>query len=181
MHRLLIILFIITTITTSCSIKLPDIKITGEKTALENQILGEYRKIKEDVWLIASERSGDKFNIPVDNSKVLKAVRDRLFYQDDLKEYKVKGVLGGLRSGFITVLKSDKYVQLRQEEQDLVTELKSKENIARKTILERIVELNPNLSQFDQAEIELSFFKLMLAESPEDSYYQDEESKWVKK
>lgn len=165
----------------SCSIKLPDIKITGEKTALENQILGDYKRIKEDIWLIASERSDGKLIIPVDNSKVLEAVRVRMFYQDDLAEFKVKGILGEALTGYVEIMNNGYFSELGNNEKLLVRELLEKENSSRKIILERIMELNPSLDRYKKAEIGKAFQKLMLSESPDDTFFQDEERKWDRK
>ena len=180
MYRNLFILFI-AILLSSCSIKLPDIKITGEKTALENQILGEYKKIKEDVWLIASERSSVKLTIPVDNSKVLKAVRDRLFYKDDITEYKIKGVVGEKRNGLIAIIENKNYLGLTNDEKKLVDKILIKDNEARTIILSRILELNPSLNKYNKSEIEIAFFNMMLDESPDKSYYRNRENKWEQK
>ena len=40
-----------------CSVKVPELNVTGEKTALENQVLGTYQQIESDSWVIASTRS----------------------------------------------------------------------------------------------------------------------------
>ena len=38
----------------SCSIKPPEVTITGEKTALERQLLGEHKKLPEEIWSIGA-------------------------------------------------------------------------------------------------------------------------------
>ena len=68
--RIFITLIFIALIT-SCTVKIPDIKITGEKTALENQVMGEYAKIKEDAWMIASERGAGDIKITADRRDVV--------------------------------------------------------------------------------------------------------------
>ena len=40
-----------------CSVRAPELNVTGEKTALENQVLGTYQQIESDSWLIASSRA----------------------------------------------------------------------------------------------------------------------------
>ena len=62
----------------SCAVKAPEVRITGEKTALEKQILGTYAQIKEDVWMVASVRSseaGEKVVISEEKKQVLEVTK----------------------------------------------------------------------------------------------------------
>ena len=40
-----------------CAIRAPEVHVTGEKTALEREVIGTYHEMEEDTWMIASTRS----------------------------------------------------------------------------------------------------------------------------
>ena len=176
---------------TSCTINIPDIKITGEKTALENQILGEYKKIKEDAWMIASER-GEKNNsileIPADKKEIIEAIRNREFNRDDVIEFKISGIIGEKRDGYIEiVIDKDKIKNsLDGAKIKLLDKILKEENRDREIIMKRIYNLSfnndENISKNDaMLEIQISFFKMNLDESPENTFYRDKNNEWEKK
>lgn len=47
---------VIVLVASACSIKPPEVRLTGEKTALEKEILGTYHQMREDTWMVASTR-----------------------------------------------------------------------------------------------------------------------------
>ena len=96
----------------ACTIHPPDIKITDEKTALENQVLGTYNEIEEDVWMIASVRSsepGEQVELSKEKKVVLKAYQNREFNKDDIDEFKNDGCVGETRQGLLVLRSSDKF------------------------------------------------------------------------
>ncbi|MCD6578238.1 DUF1318 domain-containing protein [bacterium] len=165
---------------TSCTVKIPDIKITGEKTALENQVLGEYSKIKEDAWMVASERGGGKIKITADRKEVVEAVRDREFLKDDINELKLKGYLGETPSGLIRIVDPEKISKLEKKEKNLIELLLKKENKARTLIMQRIIETDAKFKSSPK-KVYQAFFLMNLEDSPENTYYKNKKNKWVKK
>jgi len=166
---------------TSCSIKIPDIKVTGEKTALENQIMGEYKQIKEDAWMVASERGTSSIDIPLDRKEVIEAVRNREFNKDDVDEFKVKKIFGEEISGFMSVPFNDIYMELEKKEKMLADRILKEENRDRKIIIERISKIGAGLKEKSSAEIAKAFFYMNLEDSPEGTYYKTSEGNWEDK
>ena len=165
---------------TSCTVKIPDIKITGEKTALENQVMGEYTKIKEDAWMVASERGDGRLKITADRKDVVEAVRDREFLKDDINELKIKGYLGETISGLLEVVDKETVLKLEKKEKDLIGLLLKKENQARSLIMKRIIETDTKFRSSPN-EVYQAFFVMNLEDSPEKSFYKNKKGKWVKK
>ena len=165
---------------TSCTVNIPDIKITGEKTALENQVLGEYSKIKEDAWMVASERGDGQIKITADRKEVVEAVRDREFLKDDINELKLKGYLGEIPSGLIEIVDPEKISELEKKEQNLIDLLLKKENQARTLIMKRIIETDTKFKSSPK-EVYQAFFVMNLEDSPEKTFYKNKKNKWIKK
>jgi len=164
----------------SCSIKLPDIKITGEKTALENQILGEYKKVREDAWMISSERgSGDFFSsIPRDKKEIIEAVRSREFNKDDVDEFKINKVFGENRDGLLEFIEENNLAKSDIKTRQLAEKIILQENEDREIIIRRIADLNMKISSSTDKEIRLAFFDLNIEESPEGTYFKDKKGNW---
>ncbi len=179
----------------SCTVNIPDIKVTGEKTALENQVLGEYKKIKEDAWMVASERGNtdignkNKLEIPTDKKEIVEAIRNREFNKDDVDEFKTLGLIGENREGLIQLVVEENELKknLKPKDIKLVSKIISEENIDREIIIMRIYDLSfknekdNNSKDKIVSEIKLSFFKMNLNESPEDTFYLNEQNKWERK
>ena len=164
----------------SCTVKIPDIKITGEKTALENQVMGEYAKVKEDAWMIASERGAGEIRITADRKDVVEAVRDREFYKDDVNEMKLKGILGENQQGMIELIDAEKLDKLDQVFRNTVMLVLEKENKARALIMQRIIETDVKFNSNPEVVYE-SFFNMNLSESPDGTYYRNNKGDWSKK
>jgi len=164
----------------SCTVRIPDIKITGEKTALENQVMGEYAKIKEDAWMIASERGSGDIKITADRRDVVEAVRDREFFKDDVNELKIKGIFGENQKGLLEIVDQkelDKLDKVNKENADVVFD---KENKARTLIMQRIIETDVKFNSAPD-EVYESFFNMNLSESPQKTYYRNKKGEWVRK
>lgn len=192
-----IIIFLIILISiTSCTVNIPDIKVTGEKTALENQVLGEYKKIKEDAWMIASERGNktseiNSLDIPSDKKEIIEAIRNREFNKDDVDEFKKTGIIGEKRDGLIEIVveKNELKNSLSDNRIKLLHKILEEENSDRDTIIKRVYNLSfkseknekENLKSEIMLGIKLSFFKMNLNESPENTFYLNEQNKWERK
>jgi len=164
----------------SCTVKIPDIRITGEKTALENQVMGDYAKIREDAWMVASERGAGDITITADRRDVVEAVRDREFVKDDVNELKIKGYFGENQQGLLEIVDQsnlDRAETVFRENAFLVIE---RENRARSLIMQRIIETDVKYSSAP-GEVYASFFNMNLAESPDKTYYRNKKGEWVKK
>lgn len=175
--RYFFLVFII--ILASCTVKMPDIKVTGEKTALENQVLGNYKKIKEEAWIVASERGNVEITeIPKDNKKITEAIRNREFNKDDVTQFRLEEIFGETRNCEIEIYDKDKYNELSKEKKALADKVMIEENNDRAIILDRLYQLDPNTNKL---EIKEAFYNLILEEAPEDTYYKSKDGKWTRK
>jgi len=163
----------------SCTIKIPDIKVTGEKTALENQILGEYNKVKEDAWMMASERGSGKVEIPKDKKEIIEAVRNREFNKDDVDEFKSIGLFGEKPDGLLGI--ADSSIATTEQSQEYADKIFAEENRDRSIIIKRITEVNTDFQAAGKGEVEKAFFTMNLEESPKGTYYLNPKGKWEKK
>ena len=166
-----------------CSIHPPDIKITDEKTALENQILGTYNEIEEDVWMVASVRSsepGEKVEISEEKEEVLNAYQNREFNKDDIDEFKLDGCVGENNQGFLDVRSSER---LKSDEQykKLVEQKVTEENRDRTIIMQRIIEVNHNLADGDMNKVKEIFAQMNRDNAKAGEWIQDPEGKWMQK
>lgn len=164
----------------SCTVNIPDIKITGEKTALENQVMGEYAKISEDAWMIASERSADGIRITADRRDVVEAVRDREFYRDDVNELKIMGILGELRNGLLDIVDTGRLERLDDTAKKNALMVIEKENRSRTLIMQRIIETDVKFNSQPDVVYE-SFFNMNLADSPPRTFYKNHRGDWTRK
>ena len=96
----------------NCSVKAPEVNITGEKTALENQVIGTYQQIEQDVWTLTSVRSVNSTQKPKMSSekkRVLEAVQGRKFNKDDIEEFLKNGLVGENNQGLLEIRDNEKF------------------------------------------------------------------------
>lgn len=176
-----IIIFSITSLLIlSCTVRIPDIKITGEKTALENQVMGDYAKIKEDAWMVASERGKGNLTITADRRDVVEAVRDREFLKDDINEYKIKGIFGEKQNGLLGIVDKNKLDKLDKIFKESAEKAFENENTARKLIMQRIIETDVRYNAAPE-EVYAAFFSMNLSESPDGTYFMNKNGEWERK
>ncbi|MFH1862788.1 MAG: DUF1318 domain-containing protein [bacterium] len=169
---------------TGCTIKTPEVTFTSERTALENQILGTYRTIEEDSWIITSARSSDEESpgliLPKDRRAVLEAFANRRFNADDIYDFKTEGIVGENDQGFLTILPNERY-QHDPDYSNLVDHVVAEENSDRQVIMERILEMNTADYSMNLEEVRRVFSQMNRDASPQGTWLESETGKWVKK
>ena len=166
-----------------CSIKAPEVQVTGEKTALEREVLGTYHEMEEDTWMVASSRAtkGEgKVKISPEKRKVLDALQSQKFNKDDIDEFKKKGYVGENNEGFLE-LRTSEELSKDQGQKDLVTEIIKEENGDREIIMGRVIELNDSLKKAARKEILTIFAKMNQENSPDGTWIQQPNGEWTKK
>jgi len=166
-----------------CSIRVPEVTVTGEMTALEKQILGTYQQLQDESQLIASSRATSRETQPLVSSekrKVLQAIKNRKFNQDDIDEFKKLEIVGEKTDGLLEILnpekmESDPYLQR------LVNQVVTEENNDRKIILQRIFNMNENLNEQKKSQIELIFARINFENSNSGTWIQNQDGSWIKK
>ncbi len=166
----------------ACSVKLPEITFTGEKTVLENQVLGVYQQIESDAWLIASTRSFNSSTTEMSAPKqeVLEAVQNRKFNKDDVDELKRDKVVGEGNKGFLSILGNEDYRQ-KADYKQFVDQIVAEENRDRQIIFERVLAVNTTAAQAGSAKVNDIFAKLNFDASEPGTLIQTPDGQWVEK
>jgi len=197
---LLLLLSIILSL--SCSIKPPEVTITGEKTALERQLLGEHKKLPEEIWSIGAVSTSSL--VPPSESdslrrsifgeaettlvrsysperlRYLRAEASRVFNRDDIDDFKKEGIVGENSCGYLEVVDSAK---LRADSTlaVLVHGVVSEENQSRRVLVEWYISLRQDLTEEDLPQVEASFAQRNRESAKPGELIQDEEGSWRRK
>ena len=183
MKQYIVLMFLILALCCSCSVRTPKVQFTGQKTALENQILGTYEQIEDDSYMVASTRSGtgdEKVALADEKKKVLEAVQSRKFNNDDIVEFKKDGAVGENYQGFLELRplpKLESYPEYREFVQQIVDE----ENRDRKIIYDRVLEINPDANKAGQEKVYAVFAKLNRDSSEKGMWIQLTDGTWIEK
>ncbi len=166
-YSLLIIVLLIVSGFSACSIKAPEVRVTGEKTALEREVLGTYHRMTEDTWMIASTRSESSKQQAISDEKrrVLDALQQQKFNKDDIEEFKRQGYIGENNQGFLEI-RNQTTLQDDTNTYKLVHEIVKEENKDREIIMNRVVELNQNLQDAVKENIMTIFAQMYQENSP---------------
>jgi len=168
---------------TGCAIKLPKITATGERTALENQIIGSYKTIESEALLISSVRSdisSDSLQFTEEKRKVLESFRRQQFNADDVKDFKKAGAIGEKADGLLEIRETVQY-QEDTNYHKLVDKIVSEENEDRLLIMKRIVQLHPEIDPDDRAKVGYVYALLKQEASPPGTWIQNQDESWKKK
>lgn len=178
----LFIVLIFITALTRCSIKAPEVRVTGEKTALEREVLGTYHRMTEDTWMIASTRSknGKQQEISEEKRQVLDALQQQKFNRDDIDEFKKMGYVGENNQGFLEI-RNQSTLQDDTNTYKLVHEIVKEENKDREVIMNRVVELNQNLQNAVKDNIMTIFAQMYQENSPVGTWIQQKVGEWGQK
>lgn len=133
--------------------------VLDRKTQLENQILGTFQRLEDDLVLASSVRGerAESGLSPLER-EALDALMTREYHRDDLDALKQKHVVGEARTGYLAILAPPR----NQAEAAGVRALTEEENRCRKLILKRAIALGRGLSEKDLPELEKIFYRLNL-------------------
>lgn len=170
-------------IMTGCAIKLPKITATGERTALENQIIGSYKTIESEALLISSVRSdisSDSMQFTEEKRRVLESFRRQQFNADDIKDFKKAGSVGEKADGLLEIRETAQYKE-EANYKKLVDKIVSEENEDRLLIMKRIVQLHPEIDPEDRAKVGYVYALLKQEASPPGTWIQSQDGSWNRK
>jgi hypothetical protein len=159
----------------ACSIQAPEIKVTGERSLLEKQVLGSYQSFSRDLWMATSLRGlPDSLSTEGERENLLKAIRRRRFNQDDRLRLLADGWLGEGRDGRLG---------LRTEgapapERELAERVERQENQDREVLLARLRRLYPAL---EPAELAGLFAAIQRDEAPKGAWLEQADGGWSRK
>jgi uncharacterized protein YdbL (DUF1318 family) len=159
--------------------------VTTQRTALENQVMGSYRELEDDLILLSSVRGPKTGGTAMSESRkrALDARQNQEFNRDDIDELKDKGLLGETTAGGIALLPKGlgNVGSAPKKDVQLAQTLVADENRDRARIWQRIIDANENLSAKDLPEVRKTYAKLQRDTSRPGQWYQDETGQWTKK
>jgi len=170
-----------------CIITVPPITFTSERTALENQIIGDYKRIRNDIWLKASAQAIEGMELKEESSKevpfsqkLLSAYKTQEYNKNEIELLKSKGIIGENNEGFIEYL-TNAELEKNPKEKERILKIISEENDARLIFMLEVIKKNKNLTIEDLPAVKKSFAKFYIEQLKEGEYYQTDEGRWLKK
>ena len=178
-----------------CMLAEVQVNVVSERTALENQILGSYNSLSQDLLLVASVRGVDplgRIQTPPQRSReyqdAMEAMQTLAFHADDVEAFKSLGWVGENNEGLLTTFPMDK-TNVTEDHKAFANRYKDDEfntvvkevNAAREAVMLRIVETNENFSLEDLPRIRSVFSKLNMENSLSGEKIQTEEGSWTVK
>jgi uncharacterized protein YdbL (DUF1318 family) len=166
-----------------CSIKAPEVRVTGEKTALEREVIGTYHQMREDTWMIASTRAvaeDTTVTVSPEKRQVLEALREQEYNKDDIDEFKQMGYVGENNRGFLDIRPSET-LDSDVKTKALVEEIVEEENQDREIIMGRVIELNESLKKAVREDVLVIFARMNQENSLPGTWIQQPDGEWIKK
>ena len=169
----------------ACGGPLVGVTVVDERTALENQVLGTYQELNQEVLLVASVRYIDPKGklkqapaVPPGKKHVIRAIQRASFNKDDIDHYKLESILGENNQGSLTLLNAE---AVSTDQLPFIKNLVKEENADREIIMLRVIETNENLSDKDLPRVHKMFAALNRDKARIGEIVQLENGDWVKK
>lgn len=159
----------------------PAIHITGEKTALERQLIGEYREIEKDAWATSTvmvPSKGDRRAMVSTDDTMLQAIKIRELNDDRIRTYKDMGIIGEMNNGYVGIVDTKKLQSLK--EGAAVHTLVNDENNARQIIFIKSSD-SKNAKDPKAIQFGYDFAKEQHAKAKKGDWIQKEDGRWVRK
>jgi len=188
------VLFFFAVFFSGCTLAKVDVNVVSERTSLENQVLGTYNSLSEDMLLVASVRGVSptgKIDLPPRHTPeqvdAVRAMETIAFHADDIETFKRFGWVGENMEGLIiTFIRETPKVSSEElklfaanyseaEFQQVVNEV----NQAREALMMRVVQTNENFTLKDLPAIRKVFAKLNKEKSAPGSRVQEADGRWV--
>lgn len=163
------------------------IDVVDQRTALENQVLGAYQEIGDDLMMLASVRSIDENGRLVKTPPMsegrktsIKSMQRSLFNLDDIESFKADGALGETNKGYLKYFET-KNMETNPKQKEFTANLMREENEDRKNLYLRIVEINENFREGDLAKVEAIMAGLNRDSAKPGEMIQLDSGEWIKK
>ncbi len=175
-----------------CTLATVKVNVVSERTTLENQVLGSYNALSDEVLLVASVRGVEPsgtIKTPPRHSReyqnAVQAIETIAFHADDVELFKRLGWVGENNQGFLTSFPMDKTKvpadlkgsadRFKEEEfAAIITDV----NGARTVVMQRVIDTNENLTEKDLPEIRKVFGKLNRENALPGDKIQNEDGSW---
>jgi len=178
-----------------CTLAKVDVNVVSERTSLENQVLGTYNSLSEDMLLVASVRGVSPTGTieapprhTPEQADATRAMETIAFHADDVETFKRFGWVGENQEGLLTPftretpkvtseeLKSFAANYSEAEFQQVVKEV----NQAREVLMMRVVQTNENFTIKDLPAIRKVFARINRQGSAPGSKVQEADGRWLK-
>jgi hypothetical protein len=176
----------------SCTLAEVNVNVVSDRTSLENQVLGSYNSLDQDVLLVASVRGIDPLGRVQDpptssqeHKDAIEAMQLIAFHADDIESFKELGWVGENNEGLLTPFPMEREnipddlkslaSQYGEEEFNAVV---NEVNTAREKVMSRVVEINDNFTTDDLPQIRRVFGKINRENALKGERIQDEDGSW---
>jgi len=159
---------------TSCTF---NFELTSQRTALENQVLGSYKEIEDELILVSAIRGLS--NARTSESPAARARKSQDFNRDDIDELKSKHLIGETQYG--ELIQTNKLRDQPLPIRKLAIELIQEENSVRFIIWNQIIISNKNLTSKDLPEIRKNYARLIWEQAPSGHLFFNEKNQWIEK
>ena len=159
----------------------PAINITGEKTALERQLIGEYHELEQDAWVTSTVMTPSKGNrkaVINADGELLNAIQIRELNSDIIRLYKDRGLIGEQNNGYIAIVDEKKLQSL--QESDAIRTIVQQENNARSIIFVKSSGATKS-NETKAIQFAVEFAKEQHAKAKKGDWIQNNDGRWVKK
>jgi uncharacterized protein YdbL (DUF1318 family) len=150
----------------------------ARKTQLENQILGTFDRLEDEVILASSvrgEQAGTAAKLSPLQREALEAMLDREFNRDDIDALKAQQVLGEGNDGMLVLLTPPADPKEAQRAKALV----ERDNRDRQLIIQRVVQINRELSDKDLPLVRRLFYRLNVQAARPGDRVQQPDGQWT--
>jgi len=162
----------------------PKVNLTGEKTVIERQIIGDYRELEKGAWTVSSVKRPSTGTNPEGNRtgdpELIRAINIREQNLKIIRDYKNEGAIGETNAGYISYIKNAKCESNRLLKNQLMGIIK-KENSARKTIFVRVTSVKGKPDDVKSKAYAGEFANEMKALAMKNDWVQDNNGNWVRK
>ncbi len=162
----------------------PKVNLTGEKTVIERQIIGDYQEIEKNAWAISSVKRPSTGTNPKGvrkgDAKLIAAMEIREQHLNEIGEYKKDGALGESNTGYLKYIKVAKYESDRLLKKQLM-KIMQEENVARRTIFLRCTLSAGKEDETRAAAFGKTFAKERAALANKNDWIQESSGQWVRK
>ena len=189
-----VFLVVMLSASTGCTLAAVDVNVVSERTALENQVLGSYNALSDDVLLVASVRGvdpGGKIKTVPRKSRehqnAVMAIETLAFHEDDMDAFKRLGWVGENNLGLLTTFPMNKEnapddlqaFAARYPPDEFLSVVKQV-NRAREVVMMRVVETNSDFTEKDLPRIKRVFAKLNREKALSGEKIQKEDGSWAR-
>lgn len=177
-----------TTSTPSCCvIASPKINLTGDRTVVERQIVGDYKELEKDSWIISSVRTTvqdtkGSGTMTAGDSELFLAMKVREFHMERINSYKKDGSIGENNTGLIEY-RDTAGMENDRKAKDILLKIINNENNSRITIFTKTL---IKLKKKEPEKEDIMAFGRLFAEeqralAKNNEWIQEESGRWRKK